>query len=213
MSIFTQERLEKALYITDPTASTNWFNSFIDSLPEDMIESPNRIAGFLAQTSHESGKYKFLVENLNYSDKGLLKTFPKYFNESNVMEYARKPEAIANRVYANRMGNGDEASGDGWKYCGRGLIQLTGKNNYQAFADSEQMDIEELPNYLTTYVGAVRSALWFWNKNNLNVTADAGDLVMMTKKINGGTHGLAERTAEYKRILEIVFIISSNWST
>ena len=80
MSIFTQERLEKALYITDPTASTNWFNSFIDSLPEDMIESPNRIAGFLAQTSHESGKYKFLVENLNYSDKGLLKTFPKYFN-------------------------------------------------------------------------------------------------------------------------------------
>jgi len=203
MSIFTQERLEKALYITDPTASTNWFNSFIDSLPEDMIESPNRIAGFLAQTSHESGKYKFLVENLNYSDKGLLKTFPKYFNESNVMEYARKPEAIANRVYANRMGNGDEASGDGWKYCGRGLIQLTGKNNYQAFADSEQMDIEELPNYLTTYVGAVRSALWFWNKNNLNVTADAGDLVMMTKKINGGTHGLAERTAEYKRILEI----------
>ena len=203
MSIFTQERLEKALYITDPTASTNWFNSFIDSLPEDMIESPNRIAGFLAQTSHESGKYKFLVENLNYSDKGLLKTFPKYFNESNVMEYARKPEAIANRVYANRMGNGDEASGDGWKYCGRGLIQLTGKNNYQAFADSEQMDIEELPNYLTTYVGAVRSALWFWNKNNLNVTADAGDLVMMTKKINGGTHGLAELTAEYKRILEI----------
>ena len=203
MSIFTQERLEKALYITDPTASTNWFNSFIDSLPEDMIESPNRIAGFLAQTSHESGKYKFLVDNINYSDKGLLKTFPKYFNESNVMEYARKPEAIANRVYANRMGNGDEASGDGWKYCGRGLIQLTGKNNYQAFADSEQMDIEELPNYLTTYVGAVRSALWFWNKNNLNVTADAGDLVMMTKKINGGTHGLAERTAEYKRILEI----------
>jgi putative chitinase len=168
-----------------------------------MIESPSRIAGFLAQTSHESGKYKFLTENLNYSDKGLLKTFPKYFNESNVMEYARKPEAIANRVYANRMGNGDEVSGDGWRYCGRGLIQLTGKNNYQAFANSEQMNIEEVPDYLITYVGAVRSALWFWNKNNLNETADAGDLLMMTKKINGGTHGLAERTAEYKRILEI----------
>lgn len=203
MSIFTQDRLEKALYITDATASQNWFNSFIDSLPEDMIENPNRIAGFLAQTSHESGKYKFLTENLNYSDKGLLKTFSKYFNESNVMDYARKPEAIANRVYANRMGNGDEASGDGWRYCGRGLIQLTGKNNYQAFADSEQMNVEEVTDYLTTYVGAIRSALWFWNKNNLNTTADAGDLVMMTKKINGGTHGLAERTAEYKRILEI----------
>jgi putative chitinase len=203
MSIFTEERLGKALYLTDANTLTNWHNALLDSLPEDMIESPSRIAGFLAQTSHESGKYKFLTENLNYSDKGLLKTFPKYFNESNVMEYARKPEAIANRVYANRMGNGDEASGDGWRYCGRGLIQLTGKNNYQAFANSEQMNIEEVPDYLITYVGAVRSALWFWNKNNLNDTADAGDLLMMTKKINGGTHGLAERTAEYKRILEI----------
>ena len=203
MSIFTEERLGKALYLTDANTLTNWHNALLDSLPEDMIESPSRIAGFLAQTSHESGKYKFLTENLNYSDKGLLKTFPKYFNESNVMEYARKPEAIANRVYANRMGNGDEVSGDGWRYCGRGLIQLTGKNNYQAFANSEQMNIEEVPDYLITYVGAVRSALWFWNKNNLNETADAGDLLMMTKKINGGTHGLAERTAEYKRILEI----------
>jgi len=203
MSIFTEERLGKALYLTDANILTNWHNALLDSLPEDMIESPSRIAGFLAQTSHESGKYKFLTENLNYSDKGLLKTFPKYFNESNVMEYARKPEAIANRVYANRMGNGDEASGDGWRYCGRGLIQLTGKNNYQAFANSEQMNIEEVPDYLITYVGAVRSALWFWNKNNLNDTADAGDLLMMTKKINGGTHGLAERTSEYTRILEI----------
>ena len=203
MSIFTEERLGKSLYLTDVNVLTNWHNALLDSLPEDMIESPSRIAGFLAQTSHESGKYKFLTENLNYSDKGLLKTFPKYFNESNVMEYARKPEAIANRVYANRMGNGDEASGDGWRYCGRGLIQLTGKNNYQAFANSEQMNIEDVPDYLITYIGAVRSALWFWNKNNLNDTADAGDLLMMTKKINGGTHGLAERTAEYKRILEI----------
>jgi len=203
MSIFTEEKLGKALYLTDANVLTNWYNALVDSMPEDMIENPNRIAGFLAQTSHESGKYKFLIENLNYSDKGLLKTFPKYFNESNVMDYARKPEAIANRVYANRMGNGDEASGDGWRYCGRGLIQLTGKNNYQAFANSEQMNIEEVPDYLITYVGAVRSALWFWNKNNLNDTADAGDLVIMTKKINGGTHGLAERTAEYKRILEI----------
>jgi putative chitinase len=118
-------------------------------------------------------------------------------------QYANKPERIANRVYAKRMGNGDEASGDGWLYCGRGLIQLTGKNNYQAFANSEQMNIEDVPDYLITYIGAVRSALWFWNKNNLNDTADAGDLLMMTKKINGGTHGLAERTSEYTRILEI----------
>ena len=203
MSIFTQERLGKSLYMTDESIARHWYDTMVEVLPEDIKEIPNRIAGFLAQTSHESGKYKFLSENLNYSDKGLLKTFPKYFNESNVMEYARKPEAIANRVYANRMGNGDEASGDGWKYCGRGLIQLTGKNNYQAFADSISMDIDELAGYLVSYEGAVNSALWFWNKNNLNTTADAGDLLMMTKKINGGTHGLAERTAEYKRILEI----------
>ena len=203
MSIFTQERLGKSLYMTDESIARHWYDTMVEVLPEDIKETPNRIAGFLAQTSHESGKYKFLSENLNYSDKGLLKTFPKYFNESNVMEYARKPEAIANRVYANRMGNGDEASGDGWKYCGRGLIQLTGKNNYQAFADSISMDIDELAGYLVSYEGAVNSALWFWNKNNLNTTADAGDLLMMTKKINGGTHGLAERTAEYKRILEI----------
>ena len=203
MSIFTQERLGKSLYMTDESIARHWYDTMVEVLSEDIKENPNRIAGFLAQTSHESGKYKFLSENLNYSDKGLLKTFPKYFNESNVMEYARKPEAIANRVYANRMGNGDEASGDGWKYCGRGLIQLTGKNNYQAFADSISMDIDELAGYLVSYEGAVNSALWFWNKNNLNTTADAGDLLMMTKKINGGTHGLAERTAEYKRILEI----------
>ncbi len=203
MSIFTEERLSKALYMTDESIARNWYETMVQALPEDIKENPNRIAGFLAQTSHESGKYKYLSENLNYSDKGLLKTFPKYFNESNVMEYARKPEAIANRVYANRMGNGDEASGDGWKYCGRGLIQLTGKNNYQAFADSISMDIDLLAGYLISYEGAVKSALWFWNKNNLNITADAGDLLMMTKKINGGTHGLAERTAEYSRILEI----------
>ena len=203
MSIFTEERLSKALYMTDESITRNWYETMVKELPEDIKENPNRIAGFLAQTSHESGKYKYLSENLNYSDKGLLKTFPKYFNDSNVMEYARKPEAIANRVYANRMGNGDEASGDGWKYCGRGLIQLTGKNNYQAFADSISMDIDLLAGYLVSYEGAVKSALWFWNKNNLNNTADAGDLLMMTKKINGGTHGLAERTAEYTRILEI----------
>lgn len=203
MSIFTQERLGKSLYMTDESITRHWYDTMVEALPEDIKENPNRIAGFLAQTSHESGKYKYLSENLNYSDKGLLKTFPKYFNESNVMDYARKPEAIANRVYANRMGNGDEASGDGWKYCGRGLIQLTGKNNYQAFGESVGIDIDELAGYLVCYEGAVKSALWFWNKNNLNVTADNGDLLMMTKKINGGTHGLVERTNEYTRILEI----------
>jgi putative chitinase len=203
MSIFTEERLSKALYITDIATLQGWHLSLSTFIPEDMIENPNRISGFLAQTSYESGRYKFLMENLNYSDKGLLRTFPKYFNESNVTQYARRPEAIANRIYANRMGNGDEASGDGWKYCGRGLIQLTGKNNYTAFAKSENLELELVAPFLMSYAGAVKSAVWFWYKNNLNETADVGDLLMMTKKINGGTHGLAERTAEYTRILEI----------
>ena len=185
----------------------HWHNALSQLLPDYEINTPQRIAAFIAQCAHESGGFTALKENLNYKAATLRKIFPKYFpTDAMAAEYAAKPnkqEAIANLVYANRMGNGDEASGDGWRYCGRGLIQLTGKNNYQAFANSEQMNIEEVPDYLITYVGAVRSALWFWNKNNLNDTADAGDLLMMTKKINGGTHGLAERTAEYKRILEI----------
>jgi putative chitinase len=130
--------------------------------------------------------------------------FSKYFKDAATAEqYARKQEAIANRVYANRMGNGDEASGDGYRYCGRGLIQLTGHDNYRAFADSLEMLITAVPDYLATYEGAVQSACWFWETNKLNQYADSNDIVTMTKRINGGTIGLDDRIKHYEHALKV----------
>jgi putative chitinase len=118
-------------------------------------------------------------------------------------QYAHNQPKIANRAYGSRMGNGDEASGDGWKYCGRGLIQLTGKNNYQAFADSLEMSVDDVPEYLGTFEGAAQSACWFWETNNLNTFADKGDILTMTKRINGGTLGLADRQKHYDHALHV----------
>lgn len=132
------------------------------------------LAHFLAQIAHESGEFKFVRENLNYSDSSLLRVFPKYFNTSNVSRYARKPEAIANRVYANRMGNGDEASGDGWKYRGRGYLQLTGKNNYKAFSDFIKEDCVENPE-LVAEKYPMDSAIWFFDRNKLWDICERGD--------------------------------------
>ena len=148
------------------------------------------------------GNFTALQENLNYRAVTLRKVFPKYFPTDAIAEqYASQPnkaELIANRVYANRMGNGDEASGDGYRYCGRGLIQLTGKSNYQAFADSIEMNIEDVPAFLETFEGAVQSAAFFWESNNLNQYADKDDILTMTKRINGGTIGLEDRIKHYE---------------
>jgi len=182
----------------------HWCEALNKILPDYDITTPQRTAAFLAQCAHESGGFTALHENLNYRPETLCKVWPHYFNESNVNDYAHQPEKIANRAYAGRMGNGDEASGDGWNYCGRGLIQLTGKNNYQAFADSIQTNISEIPAYLQTVEGAIQSACWFWENNNLNACADAGDIVKMTKIINGGTLGLDDRTARYNHALQIL---------
>jgi len=182
----------------------HWCEALNKLLPDYDISTPQRVAAFLAQCAHESGGFTALHENLNYRPETLCKVWPHYFNESNVNDYAHQPEKIANRAYAGRMGNGDEASGDGWSYCGRGLIQLTGKNNYQAFADSIQTDISQIPAYLQTFEGAIQSACWFWENNNLNACADAGDIVKMTKIINGGTLGLDDRTARYNHALQIL---------
>ena len=168
------------------------------------INSPLRLAHFLAQTAHESGGFTAVVENLNYSADSLSKIFHKYFTEVDPNDYARQPEKIANHVYANRMGNGDEDSGDGFRYRGRGLIQLTGKNNYSAMAADMGVSVEECAEYLETPEGACESAAWFWNKNGLNKLADADDVTAVTKKINGGTIGLEDRekhTAEFKELL------------
>ena len=160
----------------------------------DIYENPARLAGFLAQVAHESGGFNFVKENLNYSAKGLMTTFKKYFpTEDIAKQYERKPEKIANRVYANRMSNGDEASGDGYRFCGRGLIQLTGRANYTKFAQDLGISVDETVAYLETPNGAVSSAGWFWDNNNLNQYCDKGDFVTLTKRINGGTIGLEDR--------------------
>lgn len=185
----------------------HWYDALSKLLPDYEINTPQRIAAFMAQCVHESGEFTALKENLNYRAPTLRKVFGKYFPDDNIAnEYANKPnkqEAIANRVYANRMGNGDEASGDGFRYCGRGLIQLTGKDNYSWFAASLNITPDEASQYLETFEGAAQSACWFWETNNLNALADVGDFNTMTKRINGGTLGLDDRIAHYKRALQI----------
>ena len=181
-----------------------WHEALTNLLPDYEINTPHRIAAFIAQCSHESGGFTALKENLNYRAETLRKVFPKYFTDSSAQQFAGQQEAIANRVYANRMGNGPEESGDGYRYCGRGLIQLTGKDNYQNFADSLEMNIEEVPDYLGTFEGALQSACWFWENNNLNQLADSGDFVTMTKRINGGTIGLEDRIARYNHTLQVL---------
>ena len=187
-----------------------WHEALDQCLPDYDINTPQRVAAFIAQCAHESGNFRILKENLNYRASSLRRVFPKYFSTNELAQlYASMPnkqEAIANRVYANRMGNGDESSGDGWRYCGRGLIQLTGKNNYQAFADSIETPVEDIPQYLATFEGAVQSACWFWETNNLNQWADKGDIVTLTRRINGGTNGLEDRIKHYNHALRILGI-------
>ena len=190
-----------------PKTKASILSGYIDPINNvgkyyNMFDNVKRIASFLAQVAHESGGFNFTKENLNYSADGLQKVFGKYFpNADTATAYARQPEKIANKVYANRMGNGDEASGDGYKYCGRGLIQLTGKNNYTKYAAAVKKELTEAVSYLETPAGAVSSAGWFWSTNNLNDYADKGDIIGMTKRINGGTNGLDDRTALYNTAL------------
>jgi len=182
-----------------------WHSAMERCLPDYDINTPQRVAAFMAQCGHESGNFKFLKENLKYRAASLVKVWPRYFPNMDIAnQYAGNEEKIANRAYANRMGNGPEASGDGWRFCGRGLIQLTGRNNYQQFADSIETDINDIPAYLATFEGAVQSACWFWETNNLNKFADAGDMLTLTKRINGGTLGLDDRIKHYQHALHVL---------
>ena len=183
----------------------NWHNALSQLLPDYEINTPQRIAAFIAQCAHESGNFVFLTENLNYKAESLMKIFGKYFKDmATAKAYEKKPEKIANRIYANRMGNGDEASGDGWRYRGRGLIQLTGKTNYTWFAASLEISPEEAAEYTQTFEGAAQSACWFWETNKLNKEADAGDIKTMTRKINGGFIGLDDRIKHYNHALHVL---------
>lgn len=200
---FTPEQLHEIL--RHNKYCSEWYAALVKILPEYGITTKDRVAAFLAQTGHESLNYTVLSENLNYSMSGLRKIFPKYFpTDALAKQYARQPERIANKVYANRLGNGDEKSGDGYLYRGRGLIQLTGKSNYQLFADSINAPLDSIPAYLLTYEGAVQSAAWFWETHSLNTLADQRNFVTISKRINGGLIGIDARKANYTRVINIL---------
>lgn len=212
MSFPMTEAQLKAMINNNPK-SAEWFEALAEIMPKYEIDTPERIAGFIAQCAHESADFKRLEENLNYSEKALLSVFGRYFGKGgkkrNAAEYARNPEMIANYVYQDEfrtkkgaMGNVEE--GDGWRFRGRGLKQLTGRNNYTAFGKSVGMSAEEAAEYVATPKGAVESACWFWDTNKLNAIADTGDIVKMTKKINGGTIGLEDRKKRYEQAMAIL---------
>lgn len=207
-----------AAKVKDPS---KWLEAVVETCTRFQINTPKRIAAFLAQTAHESAGYTMLEENLNYSADTMAVVWPNRFaemgpdkkpikengkNKPNKFALAlhRKPEMIANVVYSNRMGNGTIESGEGWKYRGRGLKQLTGKDNYTRCGTSLGVDFVERPELLLTPQYAALSAGWFWDSNRLGDFADRDDFVGMTKKINGGTIGLADREARYKAVLSVL---------
>lgn len=183
-----------------------WYDAMVKIFPKYGIDTPNRIAGFCAQCGHESLNFTVLEENLNYKAATLEKLFSKYFSKAgrNAAEYEKKPEKIANVIYASRMGNGDTASGDGYKFRGRGIIQLTGRDNYTNFGKSIGKSPDEVIEYLKTLDGALESACWYWNSRNLNAACDANDIVKMTKLVNGGTIGLEDRKKHYEHNLAVL---------
>lgn len=181
-----------------------WYNVMEELFPKYGITTVERTAAFLAQCGHESGQFTIIRENLNYSGKGLLRVFGRYFRDKDVTEYARNPEKIANLVYANRMDNGDVASGDGYRFRGRGVIQLTGRYNYTQFAKTLGKTAEEVIPYLETKKGSLEAACWFWEENGLNRYADSGDMRTMTRRINGGYNGLEDRMHYYHIAMRVL---------
>ena len=206
---FTVEQVREIIK-GNPDAD-KWYQAMVDIFPKYDITTEARVAGFMAQCAHESNNFKALEENLNYRTETLLKVFPRYFGEGkqNAADYGGKPEKIANYVYmdANRSKSGalgNTQPGDGWRFRGRGLKQLTGRNNYTAFGKTVGMTAEEAADYVATPKGAIESACWFWNERKLNAVADAGDIVHMTKIINGGDIGLADRKQRWEHALKVL---------
>lgn len=201
-----------AMIPSNKAAAAKWHAAMVEILPKYGIDTANRIAGFIAQCAHESGDFRTLEENLNYSAKSLNAVFGRYFGEPpkrNAEEYARNPEKIANYVYQDEFRSakgamGNTKAGDGWRFRGRGLKQLTGRNNYTAFGKSVGMTAEEAADYVATEKGALESACWFWDNAGCNKFADAGDIVGLSKRINGGTIGLEDRVRRWNEALAIL---------
>lgn len=191
----------KEIYQIDDKTAERWAKPIADAMYANGIDTTLRMCAFLAQIGHESNRLRSITENLNYSTTALRSVFGKYFPDTTIAnQYARQPEKIANRVYANRMGNGAESSGDGWKYRGRGLIQLTGKNNYTAFSKWSGVDCVANPDQIVEDENlCVLSAVWYWNTNNLSDYADREQFETITRRINGGLNGQVDRVALYER--------------
>lgn len=203
MSLITQINIEQFKQLFPQAQKPEDFVIAInDIFPENMIIR-ERLYIALAQAAHESAGFSTLIENLNYSRQGLLKVFKKYFNERSAEQYARKPISIASRVYANRMGNGPESSMDGWKYRGRGIIQITGKNNYtqcsmDLYGDKRLVENPDL--VIKDAKTMIEVFCWYWNKNDLNSVCDTQGIIGVTKRINGGINGLVDRQQYYTKI-------------
>lgn len=209
MTLITEAQLAKM--IPTNTEVGEWCKTLNDMLPKYGITTPERIASFISQCAHESADFKLLEENLNYSKESLERVFPKYFgpNKRNATEYARKPDKIANYVYMDEFRSkagalGNVQAGDGWRFRGRGLKQVTGRANYTTFGKAIGKTAEEVADYLETKEGALVSALWFWQSRSLNEVADTGDVVRVTKIINGGDIGLEDRRKRYVQALSVL---------
>lgn len=201
--ILTPEKLKRIL-ISNSNIN-DWYDSLIKILPDYEIDTEKRVSAFLAQTAHESANYTRLIENLNYSAKRLMEVWSKRFPTMSIAkQYERNPQKLGNFTYANRMGNGPVESGDGYEYRGRGLIQITGKSNYESFGESIGISSKDAAEYMETFDGAVHSACWFWEVNKLNSYSDKGDIRNQTIKINGGTNGLSDRVNRYLKYLKIL---------
>lgn len=180
------------------TVAQLWLNWMLSAMKCHGVSTKLRQAAFLAQAGHESDGFHILSENMNYNADRLLEIFPKHFTLAQAGAYARNPEQIANRVYANRMGNGDEASGDGWKFRGGGIFQLTGRNDYRAFGQFQGLDFEAEPDRVRVpgWVAAM-SAGWEWERSKMNALADLGNIDAVSKRLNGGSNGLDDRRRRY----------------
>jgi putative chitinase len=209
MTLLSETQLAKMIPTNKEVAE--WCKVLNEMLPKYGITSPRRIASFISQCAHESGDFRLLEENLNYKEETLLRVFPRYFGpgKQNAAEYARNPEKIANYVYMdkNRSANGalgNTQEGDGWRFRGRGLKQVTGRSNYATFGKAIGKTAEEVAEYLETKEGALVSALWYWQSRGLNEVADTGDVAKVTKIINGGDIGLPDRRKRYDEALAVL---------
>ncbi|MCJ8270571.1 MAG: LysM peptidoglycan-binding domain-containing protein [Psychrosphaera sp.] len=204
-AMLKQDQLQQILNTNDDQRVDRYLDGLNSSFDRYQINTPLRIAHFLAQVCHESNNFSVVSENLNYSAQALSGLFGKYFNEISTDDYARNPQRIANRVYANRMGNGNEASGEGWKYRGRGLIQLTGKQNYSDFSAAYGVDLVGEPDQVSDNAElCIAVAGWYWDTRKLNQYADNDDIKAITKRINGGYHGLADREEKLQNIKAVL---------